>query len=83
MSSRADFKLSKIEIIFRDEEVEEEEQGPQEVPMFDQTMSLLEMIKEKKVKKILSGKHVIFDFDFLHRKKKGNKSRMRKFVKWH
>ena len=49
MSSSKDFKLSKIEIIFRDEEVEEEEQGPQEVPMFDQTMSLLEMIKEKKV----------------------------------
>ena len=48
MTSRGDFKLSKIEIIIR-EDPEPEEQGPQEVPMFDQTMSLLEMIKEKKV----------------------------------
>ena len=71
MSSRADFKLSKIEIIFRDEEVEEEEQGPQEVPMFDQTMSLLEMIKEKKVKKKSNPeKSLIFDFDFSQEKER-------------
>lgn len=45
------FKISKIEIIIKDEGGDdEEEQGPKEVPMFDQTMSLLEMIKEKKVR---------------------------------
>ena len=49
MTARGDFKLSKIEIIIREDPEPEEEQGPQEVPMFDQTMSLLEMIKEKKV----------------------------------
>ena len=46
------FKLSKIEIIIKSDgipEEDEEDQGPKEMPMFDQTMSLLEMIKEKKV----------------------------------
>ena len=82
-----DFKLSKIQIIIKDngDDEEEEEQGPKEVPMFDQTMSILTMIKDQKV---------IFNFLFLIflifygfsmifcRKKKGNKSKMRKFVKW-
>ena len=92
------FKLSKIQIIIKDnDDEEEEEQGPKEVPMFDQTMSILTMIKDQKV---------IFNFlefsifrifnlsnfdipDFFYgfsmifcRKKKGNKSKMRKFVKW-
>ena len=46
-----DFKLSKIQIIIKDngDDEEEEEQGPKEVPMFDQTMSILTMIKDQKV----------------------------------
>ena len=52
-----DFKLSKIQIIIKDnDDEEEEEQGPKEVPMFDQTMSILTMIKDQKV---------IFNFLFL------------------
>lgn len=46
------FKISKIEIIIKEEGGDAEEElneGPKEMPMFDQTMSLLEMIKEKKV----------------------------------
>jgi hypothetical protein len=44
------FKMSKIEVIVNRPSPEEvEEQGPREVPMFDQTMSILVMIKEKKV----------------------------------
>ena len=49
MTSQGDFKLSKIEIIIRNNDEDEEEQGPKEVPMFDQTMSILVMIKEQKV----------------------------------
>merc|ERR1712062_569694 len=47
-----DFKLSKIQIIIKDngDDEEEEEQGPKEVPMFDQTMSILTMIKDQKEK---------------------------------
>lgn len=40
--------ISEIQIIINRGEIEEEEQK-HEVPMFDQTMSILEMIKEKKV----------------------------------
>jgi len=50
MTSQGDFKLSKIEIIIRNNDEDEEEQGPKEVPMFDQTMSILVMIKEQKEK---------------------------------
>ena len=49
MTSQGDFKLSKIEIIIRNNDEDEEEQGPKEVPMFDQTMSILTMIKDQKV----------------------------------
>ena len=52
MGDRSTFKLSKIEIIvptFTKIEEEIEETGPKEVPIFDQTMSLLQMIKDKKV----------------------------------
>ena len=50
------FKLSKINIIIKeiDEDEDEEERGPREVPMFDQTMSILEMIKETKVMSVHS-----------------------------
>ena len=43
--------LSKIEVIILkdDDDNEEEEQRKNEIPMFDQTMSLLQMIKDKKV----------------------------------
>ena len=149
-----DFKLSKIQIIIKDngDDEEEEEQGPKEVPMFDQTMSILTMIKDQKVFEteiinsfyflsvrfsilwnfqffrlfntsdfsIFSRTFSFFEFlifpnfqyfrifnfseflifrtfnffkflsitnfqffrDFFSRKKKGNKSKMRKFVKW-
>ena len=40
------FSMSKIAVIIKEVDVEDE---PPEVPMFDQTMSILEMIKEKKV----------------------------------
>ena len=49
MADRSSFKLSKIEVIVNPSTVEEEEKGPKEVPMFDQTMSILELIKQKKV----------------------------------
>merc|ERR1712062_480057 len=46
-----DFKLSKIQILIKDnDDEEEEEQGPKEVPMSDQTMSILTMIKDQKEK---------------------------------
>ena len=43
------FRMSKISVIIKEVDVEAEDERPLEVPMFDQTMSLLEMIKEKKV----------------------------------
>ena len=43
------FRMSKISVIIKEVDVEAEDDRPLEVPMFDQTMSLLEMIKEKKV----------------------------------
>ena len=84
MTSRGDFKLSKIEIIIREENEEEEEQGPQEVPMFDQTMSLLEMIKEKKVisLKLFNAKSLRSNLYILLRRRRGKHSKMKKSVKW-
>ena len=43
------FQMSKISVVIKEVEREDE---PPEVPMFDQTMSILEMIKEKKVGQI-------------------------------
>ena len=48
-TSAQPFKISKIEIVIREDPPEELDEGPKEVPMFDQTMSLLVMIKEMKV----------------------------------
>ena len=54
-NKRCGFKLSSIEVIIipgpklDDVEEEEEEQRTNEVPIFDQTMSLLQMIKDQKV----------------------------------
>ena len=46
----SDIKLSEIVIIIPKEDDEEvEEKRENEIPMFDQTMSLLQMIKDKKV----------------------------------
>ena len=46
----SDIKLSEIVIIIpKEEDDEEEEKRENEIPMFDQTMSLLQMIKDKKV----------------------------------
>ena len=47
MSDSGEIKISKIEIIVNRGPGEDE--GPREVPMFDQTMSILNMIKEQKV----------------------------------
>ena len=54
-NKRCGFKLSSIEVIIipgpklDDVDEEEEEQRTNEVPIFDQTMSLLQMIKDQKV----------------------------------
>ena len=46
----SDIKLSEIVIIIPKEDDDEvEEKRENEIPMFDQTMSLLQMIKDKKV----------------------------------
>jgi len=52
MADRSSFKLSKIEVIVIPGPEVEEDKGPKEVPMFDQTMSILELIKQKKVSKL-------------------------------
>ena len=53
-NKRSGFKLSEIEVIIipgpkLNDVEEEEEQRTNEVPIFDQTMSLLQMIKDQKV----------------------------------
>ena len=48
MSADQQFRMSKISVIIKEVDVEADDDKPLEVPMFDQTMSLLEMIKEKK-----------------------------------
>ena len=53
-NKRCGFKLSSIEVIIipgpkLNDVEEEEEQRTNEVPIFDQTMSLLQMIKDQKV----------------------------------
>ena len=46
----SDIKLSEIVIVIpKEDDDEEEEKRENEIPMFDQTMSLLQMIKDKKV----------------------------------
>jgi len=69
--------MSKISVIIKEVDVEEDDR-PKEVPIFDQTMSILQMIKDKKEKERQAIKEEkIREMALAQKAKKGQKNENR------
>merc|ERR1712008_257405 len=78
MSDDKKFRMSKISVIIKEVDVEEDDNRPREVPIFDQTMSLLQMIKDKKEKERQAKKEeIIREMALAQKAKKGQKNENR------
>merc|ERR1711935_656188 len=78
MSDDKKFRMSKISVIIKEVDVDEDDNRPREVPIFDQTMSLLQMIKDKKEKERQAKKEeIIREMALAQKAKKGQKNENR------